>query len=114
MGSTQFIMSQCTCHSFPDVVSKQFPRFSDRDLFMRYRGGGVGHLTTRHINQVLLSDKHTPFDENTNIPSLVPPEDQASGTEDEGDGDDEDHNDKELAAAIHDTDIITTAGFGAL
>ena len=82
---------------------------------MRYRGGGVGHLTTRQCNEVLFADKHTPFDENTNIPSLVPP-DQASRTEDEGDeGEgDKDRNDEQLAAAIHDTDIITMAGFGAL
>jgi hypothetical protein len=33
------------------------PRFVDRDHFMRQRGGGVGHLSTRHCNKVLLHDK---------------------------------------------------------
>lgn len=76
--------------------------------------GGVGHLKTCHSNQMVLSDKHTLFDENTNIPLLVSLEDRASRTEDEGNRGDEDHNDKELVTAIHDMEIITMAGFGAL
>ena len=45
---------------------------------------------------MVLSDKHTLFDENTNIPLLVSLEDWASRTEDEGNRGDEDHNDKEF------------------
>ena len=81
---------------------------------MRYRGGGVGHLTTHQCNLVLLADKHAPFVEKTNIPSLEPTGDQLSGSEDGGDGGDEDCNDEQLAAATHDAEIIAEAGFGAL
>ena len=40
-------------------MSNIIPRFSDRDLFMQYHGGGVGHLATRQCNRTLLADKHT-------------------------------------------------------
>jgi hypothetical protein len=84
---------------------------------MCYHGGGVGHLTTCQCNEVLLTDKHTPFVNNTDIPIPVPTEDQLSGTEDEGNaGNDgnEGCNDKLLASATHDTEIISKAGFAAL
>ncbi|KAL5482916.1 hypothetical protein ACEPAI_9511 [Sanghuangporus weigelae] len=31
-------------------------RFVDRDMFMRYQGGGVGHKITSHLNEKLLDD----------------------------------------------------------
>ncbi|TFY82301.1 hypothetical protein EWM64_g1718 [Hericium alpestre] len=31
--------------------------FVDRDMFMRFRGGGVGHKGTRHLDKILLADK---------------------------------------------------------
>lgn len=101
---------------------------------MRYRGGGVGNMTTCQCNEVLLADKHTPFGENTDVPIPAPTGDQLSGTEDEGDDvanegegnvadegesdavdeGDEERNDELLAAATHDTQIIREAGFAAL
>jgi hypothetical protein len=30
---------------------------------MRYRGGGVGHIGTRHCNETLLADEHAPSEE---------------------------------------------------
>ncbi|KLO16710.1 hypothetical protein SCHPADRAFT_822793 [Schizopora paradoxa] len=32
--------------------------FVDRDMFMRYRGGGVGHKVTRSSNRALLEETH--------------------------------------------------------
>ena len=32
--------------------------FVDRDMFMRYRGGGPCHMITRHLNKELLADSH--------------------------------------------------------
>ena len=32
-------------------------RFADRDLLMRYRGGGVGHKNISDIEQKLLADR---------------------------------------------------------
>jgi hypothetical protein len=87
---------------------------------MRYRGGGVGHLATRQCNEVLLADKHAPFDENgVTSESVVPMGDQFGETdtedEDEVEGErEEDHDDEQLAGATHDTDIIAVAGFAAL
>lgn len=33
-----------------------FVRFADRDTFMRFRGGGVGHTVTRDWDELLQSD----------------------------------------------------------
>ena len=33
----------------PCITLTHLPRLADRDIFMRYRGGGVGHLYMRHI-----------------------------------------------------------------
>jgi hypothetical protein len=41
-----FIIDICICNSFVD-----------RDMFMRFRGGGVGHRTTREATNVFLSDR---------------------------------------------------------
>ncbi|KAF8165838.1 hypothetical protein B0H34DRAFT_856090 [Crassisporium funariophilum] len=32
--------------------------FSDRDMMMRFRGGGVGHASTRNATNLFLSDRH--------------------------------------------------------
>jgi hypothetical protein len=97
---------------------------------MRYRGGGVGHLRTRHCDKVLLADKHAPPDASDIVePSAKPDEDQDSDDEaegwrdedkdeDEDKGNDEhrgeDNNDEQVVAALHDVDIVTAAGFGVL
>jgi hypothetical protein len=31
-------------------------RFANRDMFMRFRGGGVGHKATRHVDHALSQD----------------------------------------------------------
>jgi len=32
-------------------------RFADRDMMMRYRGGGVGHKSTRNATNIFLKDR---------------------------------------------------------
>jgi hypothetical protein len=34
-------------------------RFVDRDMFMRFRGGGVGHRATRQFDGLLQRERHT-------------------------------------------------------
>ena len=71
--------------------------FVDRDMFMRYRGGGVGHRVTREAMRCLLNDRdvldkqpftfehdHQPFEEG--IDDDVPMDDSSSGKESEDDG----------------------------
>ena len=60
MGNAQSIMLQCMYYiDFRQILSHPVPRFSDQDLFMRYHGGGVGHLATWQCSKTLLADKHT-------------------------------------------------------
>lgn len=55
--STGVIMSICDYFTFFCLCSYlNQSSFVDRDMFMRYRGGGVGHKVTSHLNHQLLSD----------------------------------------------------------
>ncbi|KAH9026768.1 hypothetical protein EDB85DRAFT_1821615, partial [Lactarius pseudohatsudake] len=61
-GRTRFLLSGPSMA----IQGPQFHpdgEFSDRDLFMRYRGGGVGHLGTRQCDHILLADEHMPLGE---------------------------------------------------
>lgn len=46
--------------SFPlfSLITLTYERFVDRDMFMRYRGGGVGHFATREAMKPFLLDRH--------------------------------------------------------
>ena len=60
--------------------------FVDRDMYMRFRGGGVGHVTTRIEDpeaEVAIVDSDGEGEAETVIPPVV-------GGEVEGDGDNED------------------------
>jgi hypothetical protein len=99
---------------------------------MRYRGGGVGHIGTRHCNEVLLADEHAPPDtSDIAVSPAVLGEDQDSDDEawqgegEGNDGGDEDggvdgglrgdgNNDEWVVAASNDLDIVTAAGFAVL
>ncbi|KAI0056519.1 hypothetical protein BV25DRAFT_1893990 [Artomyces pyxidatus] len=41
--------------------------FVDRDMHMRYRGGGVGHKATRYCNAVLRRDEHMLFEDEGDV-----------------------------------------------
>jgi len=74
-------------------------RFVDRDMFMRYRGGGVGHLVTRFCNKKLAMDKH-PIPHRrrstqTGNLSVVDKDTQQPGFEGGSDGDEEEDIDKD-------------------
>ncbi|KAH9025567.1 hypothetical protein EDB84DRAFT_1564035 [Lactarius hengduanensis] len=100
--------------------------FSDRDLFMRYRGGGVGHLGTRQCDHILLADEHMPLGEiqGANDNPVETAEYQVASDSDldsEDRDEDEDVSDRgedyepELVLAnSNDVDIVTAAGFAAL
>jgi hypothetical protein len=55
------------------------PRFVDRDHFMRQRGGGVGHLSTRHCNKSLLHDNIALLHDNVDL--LSPPHSTSASPE---------------------------------
>ncbi|KAN0137704.1 hypothetical protein V8E53_004460 [Lactarius tabidus] len=107
-------------------LSLSCPRFSDRDLFMRYCGGGVRHMATRQCNEVLLADKHTLLQEEPPAQDSDSDEDpderarEGNEGEEEGDeSDDEDEgvreeNDDDLVAANNDVQLVTAAGFADL
>lgn len=119
-------MLQCKCQSFSLTTTQSIPRFSDRDLFMRYRGGGVGHMATRQCNEVLLADKHTLLREEPPAQDSdsdeEPDEPAGEGNEgeeedDESDGDDKgvrEENDDDLVAANNEVELVTAAGFADL
>jgi hypothetical protein len=44
-------------------------RFADRDLMMRFRGGGVGHKTTRQATNFFKKDRHTSDVQNSMEPT---------------------------------------------
>ncbi|KAH9018100.1 hypothetical protein EDB85DRAFT_1874003 [Lactarius pseudohatsudake] len=111
--------------------------FSDRDLFMRYCGGGVGHLATWQCSKTLLADEHTLVAESQVEDELPEPtgdqetesedSDQAENdkeneddedsdqVENENEGDeDSDNADDPLLGAINDTDVVNVAGFATL
>ena len=55
----------------PTAIDTQwiiYSRFVDRDMFMRFRGGGVGHLSTRDATMPLLFDR--PHEELQDINTL--------------------------------------------
>ena len=123
---------------FHQILSHPVPRFSDRDLFMRYCGGGVGHLATWQCNKMLLADKHTfqedpqdsDEDSDNSVGKGTPGEGKEEGNEgnpgegeEEGDGDDsngeddgvrEEENDDDIAASNNDVNVISAVGFGDL
>ncbi|KAH7920814.1 hypothetical protein BV22DRAFT_980352, partial [Leucogyrophana mollusca] len=41
-------------------IHSPYYRFVDRDMFMRYRGGGIGHKATRHWDAMLQRDDQVP------------------------------------------------------
>ncbi|KAH9017840.1 hypothetical protein EDB84DRAFT_1566683 [Lactarius hengduanensis] len=116
----------------PDGEYKQYyvAMFSDRDLFMRYRGGGVGHLGTRQCNEFLLADEHRPINETQDADEPLAELEESQGSDSESEGEDEgvsegedegesdrgeDDNDDELVlAASNDLDIVTAVGLAAL
>jgi hypothetical protein len=94
-------------------------RFTDRDHFMRQRGGGVGHLSTRHCNNTLLQDRHTLLHDNVDVSAL---DDEAMISHDSGEDDLEDdegavdilERDLDEFEGDVDEDLIAAAGFSVL
>ncbi|KAG1864616.1 hypothetical protein C8R48DRAFT_656144 [Suillus tomentosus] len=95
--------------------------FVDRDMFMRFRGGGVGHKVTREWDEFLRNDGAVPSHEEEDVqldPEESDMEDEAvddhdsDGSAHEDPGDDEENEvwvDEEL-----DDDFLACEGYGAL
>lgn len=83
-----YIMLECRCFSFFFLLcSRQLliiVRFADRDLMMRFRGGGVGHKSTREATDFFKKDRDR-LDE----PGLTEMDDAETTSEDDGDGDED-------------------------
>lgn len=119
-----YYVAMCVPILSSDLFSPS-PRFSDRDIFMRYRGGGVGHLATRQCNKTLFADRHT-FREEPQVGDEDSEDSEPAGEggdHDEGtkedsasdESDDEDdgvreENDDALIVATTDLDILAAAG----
>jgi hypothetical protein len=101
-------------------------------MFMRFRGGGVGHKATRHINHALAQDTYETIREDTivipsrtaNLPSAgveraengsEEDEDEDEDEEDDSDGEDEEEGDvQELEVDEDGLDPIEDDGYAAL
>jgi hypothetical protein len=86
-------------------LSSRIPRFVDRDMFMRFRGGGVGHRATgehtEHMSQeadMTIPDENEDEDHFEEAESLNDGErledDEWSSDSDIGEGDDDEVEDK--------------------
>ncbi|KAF8258692.1 hypothetical protein EI94DRAFT_1707751, partial [Lactarius quietus] len=60
--------------------------FSDHDLFMWYRGGGIGHIATRHCDSTLLADTHKKVQHSNDDDDDDDDDDQDHDIEEEDDG----------------------------
>ena len=96
-------------------------RFTDRDHFMRQRGGGVGHLSTRHSNNTLLQDQHTLLHDNVDVimPEDVDEEEASIHGSDEDNLEDNLEDDEGAMDLLEeglagDEDLIAAAGFSVL
>jgi hypothetical protein len=52
-----YYVNMYVCH-FISLITLNHKRFVDCDMFMRYRGGGVGHMSTREVMKPFLLDRH--------------------------------------------------------
>ncbi|KAG0695610.1 hypothetical protein DFH29DRAFT_879939 [Suillus ampliporus] len=108
--------------------------FVDRDMFMRFRGGGVGHKMTRDLDELLRSDGASVDDGDVEDFVVTEPTDDGDidGEVDEGEDEDEDsdqdsdedsegENDGEEEDKVRadegeelDDDVLAQEGYGAL
>ena len=88
---------------------------------MRYRGGGVGHIATRHCNRTLLADEHT-IRPDEHLPLAWPQPTANQDNESEGEDSDEAEGEDDLDGTnvhlslhnLNDTaNILDVAGFAA-
>jgi hypothetical protein len=104
-------------------------RFVDRDMFMRFRGGAIGHKGMRDWDDVLQCEEHIAEDLNSEADKDIEMEDEDGSDDklDEGDvkegdksdeGDENEDNDEDRIIAeygeVLDDDILIEEGYGAL
>ncbi|KAF8492425.1 hypothetical protein F5888DRAFT_1806853 [Russula emetica] len=78
-------LSNPESHTFEDWDSFYVNLFADRDMFIRFRGGGVGHLGTRYLDSRLKVDNHESADEQQDDEenNSYPHEEWGNGAEEE-------------------------------
>ncbi|KAI0063164.1 hypothetical protein BV25DRAFT_453896, partial [Artomyces pyxidatus] len=69
--------------------------FVDRDMFMRYRGGGVGHRGTRFCNTALLRDQHVVLADESDSDGGDESEEEDAEEDEEGEEEGEEDGDNE-------------------
>jgi hypothetical protein len=71
------------------VVRLPFARFVDRDMFMRFRGGGIGHKSTQERTRVFEKQTHVLPREDDEVPVVdgVNSEEEPEDSEEENDDD---------------------------
>ena len=85
------------------MLSSCFPRFVDRDMFMRFRGGGVGHRATHEHTKPMSQEAGTETvpDEN---------EDNFEGDESFGNGEQSEEDEANSESSIGEGDYDETVG----
>lgn len=92
-------------------------RFVDRDMFMRFRGGGVGHKSTRKETNRFLSDRHVlDLTEEASCDDEVEEEcfedsEEESATDDETEAEDDKDLDDDDADEDRDVELDQDAGY---
>ncbi|KAM6494731.1 hypothetical protein JOM56_009354 [Amanita muscaria] len=72
--------------------------FPDRDMVMRFRGGGIGHKTIRDAVNVFLQDKHPidiAIDEQVSEDEREPMDEDETGEDEENNQEEEDENERD-------------------
>lgn len=93
-------------------LTNYLPRFVDRDMFMRYRGGGVGHSSTREATNKFLHDRDrldVPYGEESVEGDVEEDEIEAEDRHQGGSGE-EDERRPQDAVDVADKDDVDDAG----
>ncbi|KAI0038494.1 hypothetical protein FA95DRAFT_1470638, partial [Auriscalpium vulgare] len=78
---------------------------ADRDHFMRFRGGGIGHASTRHLNKILRADAHAVTQQHDpSSPGRQSGEDLDTGTDNEDEDPSTNNNDEDPSTDSDDED----------
>ena len=94
----------------PFALTDAAIRFVDRDMFMRFRGGGIGHKPTREATDHFLKDRHPTEEEITSVDEGYPANDDQIGYEDEPNYDSTAASDEELPPAEGEVEAFDSEG----
>jgi len=100
------------------AVNLRISRFVDRDMFMRFRGGGVGHKSMRTEMRCLLDDRDTldklPFkmekERSQSRSESSEEDDDMAGEDEDNDNDNDDDGEDDEGEGEHDSDEDSKEG----